>query len=360
MSLDRTRERLRRSSVLDAEDSLLQRRYKSFKERLGRDFSKLSGSSTVQKIRAFLKQSKHHYQQSYEALISELLAWPLRHYLSGDLNEIHLRVTAGEISMSFDGVGLPLNLWNSQRGVNLVEESLTFMQGAGPARPRLHLDPDFGFGPTLINAVARSITLQSCLQGKLWKQGFAHGKPTSEPFSLGFTHSRGSLVTVRPDPDFFGDLPFPHRGLRRLLFHAAHLCPGLRLSLNGEDYSSERGLGDLCRVIEPLKSFQRPFFEFEGQTGGLIARVAAMGLSGRPELRCWLNGSSVLSGTLHEGLALAFAESGWTPSLALVHVISKSPSFDPLEQREARNPIVGEILRELLCPALRDFAYEHR
>lgn len=360
MSLDRTRERLRRSSVLDAEDPFLQSRYKSIQERFGRDFSRLRSSSTVCHIRAFLENYEEHQRQSYEALIAELLAWPLQSYRRGTLTQIHLQVSADEISMRDDGDGLPLDQWNSERGINRVEEGLCYMPEVELLCPRLHLDPDFGFGPPLVNALSESLIIESHVDGKLWRQYFGAGKAQSQASIVSREQGRGSLVTLRPDPDFFQDIPFPHRGLRRLLFHAAHLCPGLTLTLNGQEYKSAQGLGDLCKVIEPLKSFQRPFFDFEGQADGLIVRVAAMGLSGRPELRCWLNMSSVASGPLLQGFGRAFAESGWTPSLALMHVFSESPSFDLLDQDGECRPVVGEIIHELLCPALRDFAYEHR
>lgn len=359
MSLDRTRERLRRSSVLDSEDPFLKARYQAVNKRLGRDFPRLRPHRSLQRIRESCGDDFRR-GGTYAALVAELLTAPLRQFLRGSLTTIHLRISKDQIEIQDDGEGLLLNQWNPARGINLVEEQLCGFpeQGQLTSGPRVHLDPNFGFGPTLLNALARSIKIQSCRDGKLWQQLFFEGKPRCEPVSLGRTKSRGSLIALNPDPEFFAGLAIPRRDIRRLIFSAAHLFPGLRLSLNGEEYQSEFGLGDLCRVIEPLKSFHKPFFEFSEDSGSLIVHMAAMGFSGRQEERCWLNGAAVAKGAVQAGLRMALGERSWTPSLALVHVISKNPKFDPMDEREASNPILGEMLREILSPALQNFAFE--
>ncbi|MDF1661097.1 MAG: hypothetical protein P1V97_04965 [Planctomycetota bacterium] len=345
---------------MDSEDQFLKARFQSFSQRLGRDFRKLPRQRSVARIWEFCKESVIHEEGSYAALVAELLAMPLQQFLRASLTTIHLRVSKDQIEIQDDGDGLLLNKWNPRRGINLVEEQLCHFPEIDRlmSGPRVHLDPNFGFGPLIINALSRSLTVQSCRDGKLWEQRFMRGRPECEPYSLGRTKSRGSLITLVPDPDFFEGLAFPHRDIRRLIFSAAHLFPALKLTLNGEEYQSQFGLGDLCQVIEPLKSFQRPFFEFSEESEALIVMAAAMGVSRRSEERCWLNGAAVAEGAVQDGLRSALKERGWIPSLALIHVISKSPKFDAMDEREAKNPMLGEMIREMLSPALRDFAFK--
>ena len=112
--------------------------------------------------------------------------------------------------------------------------------------------------------------------------------------------SRGTRIRMTLDPEIFGSwTPWPAT-LRRTLFDAVHLFPGLRLTINSETFSSDRGLQDLAEFFafdalsshNALSAAPARGFHWEGEQ--LILDFAFAGeADGMPRILSWVNGSEL-------------------------------------------------------------------
>ena len=65
-----------------------------------------------------------------------------------------------------------------------------------------------GVGVSVVNALSKHLELEIRRDGKVWRQTYERGQPTSGVDEIGITEDRGTRVTFAPDPEIFQTTDF--------------------------------------------------------------------------------------------------------------------------------------------------------
>jgi DNA gyrase/topoisomerase IV subunit B len=240
---------------------------------------------------------------------------------------------------------------------------LHFTPTADRHAPHIHLAPR-GVGICVVNALASELTIESFDAEGGWRQTFRRGELHSEQANA---RSNGTTVQVILDTRIFGKAKLPIAEVRRILFDAVHLFPGLRLVFNEETFFSKGGLVDLAEFEaanrgmgsrSDLQKKENVRFGnvYDGPELSLTCAVVGLLDSDDGAVSSWVNG--VLTpgnGTHVDGLRDALREVGWRPASMMLHVVMKEPHYAGPTRDKLDTPKVRGIVRDALLQPLASF-----
>ena len=174
----------------------------------------------------------------------------------------HIEVTINEdnsITVSDDGRGIPTD-YHEKEGKSALEVVLTvlhaggkFDKGSYKVSGGLH-----GVGVSCVNALSTLLIAEIHRGGKIYKQSYSKGVPTSKVDILGDCEDRGTSVTFKPDPDIFTyTTEYKYEILAKRLRELAFLNKGIHLTLTDKRKQDENGeyLSEHFYSKEGLKEF---------------------------------------------------------------------------------------------------------
>jgi DNA gyrase subunit B len=295
-------------------------------------------------------------------VVNELVSNGIDLFLHDSAQRVSVAVDGDTINYSDDGPGLPYDVPGAGN-ISFAEHYLTRYHTTPTAddhAPHIHL-LSHGLGLVCVNAVSEHLTVKTWRSGRLWEQHFARGLPVHSPQIVEQGCGKGTCISFRLDSEVFkAKLPCA-RTLRRLIFEAAHLFPGITLALGREVFHAPNGLADLASLyylrVEPSQ-WQEPVpFALHACCDDVEVNVGILGeTSAEPFFRSWANGSSTgLHGTHLDGLRDALRSVQWVPAVAMIHVIMHQPEFAGPTRCRLANPLVRKIVRECVKPALHNW-----
>jgi len=138
----------------------------------------------------------------------------------------------GMASVEDDGRGIPTET-HKQTGVSALETVLTrlhaggkFGQGAYKVSGGLH-----GVGVSVVNALSTTLIAEVQYKGKLYRQEYKIGKPTSKLKTLGKAKGSGTKVTFKPDTSIFSVNEFSWNTVADRLRQLSYLTKGVMITL---------------------------------------------------------------------------------------------------------------------------------
>jgi len=138
-----------------------------------------------------------------------------------------------------------------------------------------------GVGVSVVNALSESLDLEIWREGRVYRQSYARGIPSSEFHETGKTQRRGTMVRFRPDPDIFDEVEFSFDVLAQRLREMAFLNGGVKITLTDE--RTEKTLmfhyeGGLRQFVEHLNQNKNTLHPkpicIEGQDSGVFVEAA--------------------------------------------------------------------------------------
>ncbi len=176
----------------------------------------------------------------------------------------HIEVTINEdnsITVRDDGRGIPTD-FHEKEGKSALEVVLTvlhaggkFDKGSYKVSGGLH-----GVGVSCVNALSTLLIAEIHRDGKIFRQTYSKGTPTSEVEVVGTCTDRGTIITFKPDASIFTHTTeYKYDILANRLRELAFLNKGIRLSLTDKRQKDEEG-NFLCERFyseEGLKEFVR-------------------------------------------------------------------------------------------------------
>lgn len=293
-------------------------------------------------------------------VVNELVSNGIDLFLNGSATRIRVAMDGDTITYSDDGPGLPYDV-AGPADVSLAEHFLTTYHTTPTAddhAPHIHM-LKHGLGLVCVNAACEHFAVKTWRSGCLWEQHFAQGLPVESPHIVEQGRGRGTSITFRLDGAVFASrLPCP-RTLRRLVFEAAHLFPGITLALGSEVFHAPNGLADLASLYYLNASpyeWQNPApFALKQRLDDVEVNVGVIGETPSGTLfRSWANGSSTgLHGTHVDGLRDALRSVKWQPAIAMIHVVMHEPQFAGPTRSRLANGQVRKAVRECVKPALQ-------
>lgn len=181
----------------------------------------------------------------------------------------HIEVSINEdnsITVIDNGRGIPVDMHEKEHK-SALEVVLTvlhaggkFDKGSYKVSGGLH-----GVGVSCVNALSKYLRAEVRRQGKIYRQEYAFGKPTTELTIVGETDEHGTAVTFLPDDSIFTVSVYDYNTLAKRLRDLAFLNAGITLTLTDrreldaegnprrEVFHSDDGLSEFVRYIDSSK-----------------------------------------------------------------------------------------------------------
>src|SRR6187401_2384856 len=139
-----------------------------------------------------------------------------------------------------------------------------------------------GVGVSVVNALSEWLTVEVKRDGKIWRQEFARGEPTTDLKKTGVAKDTGTTITFLPDGDVFEELEWSMETLVQRLRETAFLTKGLRIVLYDEregdvkhEFHYEGGIRDFVAHVNRSKDpVQKGIVYFEGENDQGAVEVA--------------------------------------------------------------------------------------
>src|ERR687888_196551 len=176
-----------------------------------------------------------------------------------------------------DGRGIPIDVIPEQ-GMPALTVVLTKLHAGGKfggegykVSGGLH-----GVGVSVVNALSEWLKVEVKRDGKVFRQEFARGEPTTDLKKVGPTKESGTTITFLPDLEIFDELEWSSEVLVQRLRETAFLTKGLRIVLvderEGEDrheFYAEGGIKDFVAYVNGQKDpVHKHIVYFEGASNG--------------------------------------------------------------------------------------------
>ena len=198
------------------------------------DITVLEGLEAVRKrpgmyIGSTSERGLHH-------LVYEIVDNSVDEALAGYNDSIEVTILAdGGVRVVDHGRGIPVAMHPSE-GRPTLEVVLTVLHAGGKfggggyaVSGGLH-----GVGSSVVNALSLRMDAIVRRDGKVWRQSYERGVPTSDVVEGEDTDATGTDITFWPDPDIFDTVEFNFETLRARFQQMAFLNKGLKITLTDE------------------------------------------------------------------------------------------------------------------------------
>src|SRR5262245_15510314 len=187
------------------------------------------------------------------------------------------------VTVSDDGSCIPVDVMKDQ-GLPAVTVVLTKLHAGGKfggdgykVSGGLH-----GVGVSVVNALSEWLAVEVKRDGKVWRQEFERGNPTTELeavskaslAAVGGEGATGTTISFMPDAEVFEELEWSRETLTQRLRETAFLTRGLRIALVDEregehrqEFHYEGGIKDFVKFVNQAKEpVHKHVVFFDGET----------------------------------------------------------------------------------------------
>ncbi len=193
-------------------------------------------------------------------LVYEVVDNSIDEALAGHCSDIFVTINEdNSISVKDNGRGIPTD-WHEKEGKSALEVVLTvlhaggkFDKGSYKVSGGLH-----GVGVSCVNALSTLLVAEIHRGGKIYKQSYSKGVPTSKVEIVGECEDRGTTITFKPDAEIFTlTTVYRYEILANRLRELAFLNKGIHLTLTDRRQQNEQGefLSEHFYSEEGLKEF---------------------------------------------------------------------------------------------------------
>jgi DNA gyrase subunit B len=241
-------------------------------------------------------------------LVYEVVDNSIDEALAGYCNEIQVTIHLdNSVTVVDNGRGIPVGLHES--GKSAAEVVLTVLHAGGKfdnaaykVSGGLH-----GVGVSVVNALSEWLEVEIWRDGKVHRQTYERGKPTSDLEVTGTTRRRGTRVTFRPDPQIFESIDFSFDTLSQRLRELAFLNAGVTITIVDErdnkrhDFHYEGGIREFVTFLNTNKKvINDPPITMHGEKDGVEVDIAVQWNDGYTEMvYCFANNINTHEGGSH-------------------------------------------------------------
>ena len=188
--------------------------------------------------------------------------------LAGYCTDIEVTINENNsITVEDNGRGIPVD-FHEKEGKSALEVVLTVLHAGGKfskdsykVSGGLH-----GVGMSCVNALSTQFEVEVRRDGKIHRQTYSIGAPTSEIEIIGTCGNTGTKITFLPDASIFTTTEYSYDVLSARLRELAYLNKGIRLSITDRRERDENGnfRGEVFYSVEGLKEFVKYLDENRG------------------------------------------------------------------------------------------------
>ena len=315
----------------------------------------------------------------------------------------HIEVTINEdnsITVSDDGRGIPTD-YHEKEGKSALEVVLTvlhaggkFDKGSYKVSGGLH-----GVGVSCVNALSTLLVAEIHRGGKIYKQTYSKGVPTSKMEIVGDCDDRGTTITFKPDNTIFTlTTEYKYDTLANRLRELAFLNKGIHLTLTdkrnkdeqsgeylSEHFYSKDGLKEFVKYLDATRgeSLTENVIYIDTEQNGVPVEVAMQYNNSFSEnVHSYVNNINTIEGGTHlTGFRMALTrtlkkyaeDSGMLAKLkfeingedfregltAVVSVKVAEPQFEGQTKTKLGNSEVSAAVNGAVASALSNYLEEH-
>ena len=193
-------------------------------------------------------------------LVYEVVDNPIDEALAGYCTDIEVTINEdGSVSVRDNGRGIPTD-YHEKEGRSALEVVLTvlhaggkFDKGSYKVSGGLH-----GVGVSCVNALSTLLIAEVHRDGKIYRETFSKGVPTSKLEIVGECSDRGTTITFKPDGEIFTHTTeYKYEILSNRLRELAFLNKGIQLTITDKRVKDEQGgyLSETFHSKDGLKEF---------------------------------------------------------------------------------------------------------
>ncbi|MGB4056513.1 MAG: DNA topoisomerase IV subunit B [Alphaproteobacteria bacterium] len=173
-------------------------------------------------------------ERALHHLAGEILDNAMDEAVAGHADWIELTLEEdGSVKISDNGRGIPVDDHPKYPGKSALEVILTTLHSGGKFNNNSYQTSGglHGVGSSVVNALSDSMWVEVARGGKLYKQTFSRGVPTSKLKDMGaIKNRRGTVVCFHPDPEIFGaKAKFKPSWLHQMARSKAYLYSGVKI-----------------------------------------------------------------------------------------------------------------------------------
>jgi len=173
-------------------------------------------------------------EQSLHHLVAEILDNSMDEAVAGFANRIELSLNADySVTVTDNGRGIPVDSHPKYPDKSALEVIMTMLHSGGKFGGNAYKVSGglHGVGPSVVNALSESLTIEVARDRKLYRQHYAKGRPLDKLEMVGNApNRRGTSITFRPDPEIFGaNCCFSPNKLYRMARSKAFLFKGIHI-----------------------------------------------------------------------------------------------------------------------------------
>ena len=185
--------------------------------------------------------------------------------MAGFATSVSVRIGEdGSVTVIDDGRGIPVTFHEDQ-GMSALEVVMTKLHAGGKfdndtykVSGGLH-----GVGISVVNALAEWLEVEVAREGKLHRQTYSRGVPTSKLEIMGAVDHTGTKVVYKPDSQIFETTDHQYEVIAKRLRELAYLNAGIKIKLEDDrsDRSDEFFYPDGIRsFVEGLNANKEPLY----------------------------------------------------------------------------------------------------
>ena len=199
-------------------------------------------------------------EKALHHLVYEVVDNSIDEALAGYCTKIEVTINEdGSITVRDNGRGIPVD-YHEKEGKSALEVVLTvlhaggkFDKGSYKVSGGLH-----GVGVSCVNALSTLLIAEVHRGGKIYRQTYSKGVPTSKMEVVGTCEDRGTIITFKPDSEIFTHTTeYKYDILSNRLRELAFLNKGIELTITDKRVKDENGnfLSETFHSKDGLKEF---------------------------------------------------------------------------------------------------------
>ena len=168
-------------------------------------------------------------QRGLHHLIQEIVDNAVDEFMAGHCSrfEVHI-LPDGSVRVEDDGRGIPVDV-HPKTGVSAVETVMTTLHAGGKFGGKAYSVSGglHGVGASVVNALSTWTKVEVYRDGKVYRQDFSKGEPTtsltSEPAEDSTKDRIGTAITFMPDADIFEEIDYDFKEMAQRFKEMAYL-----------------------------------------------------------------------------------------------------------------------------------------
>jgi DNA gyrase subunit B len=258
-------------------------------------------------------------QRGLHQLVTEIVDNSIDEAMAGRCDRIWVHISKeGRVTVRDNGVGIPIDT-HPATGKSALETVMTLLHAGGKFGGQAYKVSTglHGVGASVVNALSRDVWVEVRRDGKIYRQTYDRGIPTSElevvkdslydGQDVEDLAPTGTTTSFVPDPDIFHELEFDTTLLLQRFREAAYLNKGIWLSFVDEredtevTFHFEGGIQSLVRHLNKDRDvlFPRPIYMEREMNGSTIECALQYNTTFNEAVFSFANGVNTIDGGSH-------------------------------------------------------------